>query len=422
LLFRYGASGSGTIEKKAHIYTQEEHGIDLRLVDPDAVWIVRRLRGARFHAYIVGGAVRDLIVGRVPKDFDIATDAHPMQIRRLFRSARVIGRRFRLVHVYCSREKYIEVSTFRSKVAPATTGELAHPDANNFFGTIEEDAERRDFTINALYYCPVDQQLLDYVDALPDLRQRRLRTLNRAESSFEEDPVRMIRAVKYAALLDFPFPHPLTVLVRRMRESVLTCSRERVTEEVHKILASGSSLAILELASKLRLFEVIFPAHAAQLRTLRGRLSGSPFGIRLQELDHRTAEGSPLPRGDMFGFLFLDLALEKREMLDSPEPELSIQQFIRNASAPLFPSKKDLALAAEMVLRTAHPQDHPRGSRRPGGHGPSGHAAPGRGPSAGANGEQSETGGRKKRRRRGRRRGGSRGPGGSAPQSPPQGG
>ena len=414
MLFRYGASGSGTIEKKAHIYTREEHGIDLRLVDPDAVWIVRRLRGARFHAYIVGGAVRDLIAGRVPKDFDIATDAHPMQIRRLFRSARVIGRRFRLVHIYCSREKYIEVSTFRSKVAPATADDHVHPDANNFFGTIEEDAQRRDFTINALYYCPIDQQLFDYVDALPDLRQRRLRTLNRAETSFVEDPVRMIRAVKYSALLDFPFPPPLAGLVRRLRESILSCSRERVTEEVHKILASGSSLAILELAGKLRLFEVIFPAHTEQLRVQRARLADSPFGARLKELDQRTAARTPLPRGEMFGFLFLDLALEKTDLLESPEPEFLLQQFIRTASAPLFPSKKDLAQAAEMVLKAAHPHYRRKGGRSHGGHGQPREGEGGRGPAEHGPGEQAPTG-VKKRRRRGRRRGRRSDHGGPAP-------
>ena len=394
MLFRYGASGSGTIEKKAHIYTREEHGIDLRLVDPDAVWIVRHLRAAHFHAYIVGGAVRDLIAGRTPKDFDVATDAHPMQIRRLFRSARVIGRRFRLVHVYCSREKYIEVSTFRSRVAPATASEPEHPDSNNFFGTIEEDAQRRDFTINALYYCPVDQQLLDYVGALPDLRQKRLRTLDRADSSFAEDPVRMIRAVKYAALLAFPFPLPLGILVRRMRESILECSRERVTEEVHKILASGSSLAVLDLAHKLRLFEVIFPAHAELLRVRRLHLADSPLGKRLQELDRATSEGTPLARTEMFGFLFQDLALEQKDLLQSPEPELLIQQFIRTASAPLFPSKRDLAQAAETVLRTARPHERHRGGRR------HGHGA-----AASGQAEPAPTGGRRRRRRGGRRRG-----------------
>jgi len=230
LLFRYGATENGTIEKKAHIYTMAEHGIDPRLVDPDAMWVVRGLRKEGFHVYIVGGAVRDLIVGRVPNDFDVATDAHPHQIRRIFRSARVIGRRFRLVHVYCGREKYIEVSTFRSRGAVGTAENADSREQNNLFGTMEEDAERRDFTINALYYCPIDKQVIDYVNGFQDIRRRRLRTLVSAETSFAEDPVRMIRAVKYASLLGFPVPLSMAGLIRRMRESILTCSRERVTE------------------------------------------------------------------------------------------------------------------------------------------------------------------------------------------------
>jgi poly(A) polymerase len=365
LLFRYGTTENGNIEKKAHIYTQEEHGIDPHLVDADALWVIKRLRSARFHAYIVGGAVRDLLVGRTPNDFDIATEAHPLQIKRLFRSARVIGRRFRLVHVYCAREKYIEVSTFRSRVAGATIGRQAQPDANNYYGTMEEDAQRRDFTINALYYCPIDRRLIDYVEAFPDLRQRRLRTLVRAEESFAEDPVRMIRAVKYASLLDFPFPLSMAGLVRRMRESVLTCSRERVTEEVFKILTSGSAGGILDLAHRLRLFEIILPAQAKHLKESRTRLPDSPFGIRLKALDGRAAAGDLLDRSEMFTFLFLDLALGQKDIFEDPDPEFLLQQFIRTTSDPLFPSKKDLAVAAQSILTAARPQPQVRAPHHP---------------------------------------------------------
>ena len=225
---------------------------------------------------------------------------------------------------------------------------------------MEEDAERRDFTINALYYCPIDRQLIDYVEAYPDLRHRRLRTLGNAETSFAEDPVRMIRAVKYASLLDFPFPSPLGGLVRRMRESILGCSRERVTEEVFKILTSGSAAAILDLAQHLRLFEVIFPAHARRLKETRKRLADSPLGMRLKELDERTAAGHPLDRGEMFGFLYADLTLERKDLLEEPDPDLPVQQFIRTVSEPLFPSKKDLAIAAQMIVSTAHPHRRAR--------------------------------------------------------------
>jgi len=413
LLFRYGATENGTIEKKAHIYTMAEHGIDPRLVDPDAMWVVRGLRKEGFHVYIVGGAVRDLIVGRVPNDFDVATDAHPHQIRRIFRSARVIGRRFRLVHVYCGREKYIEVSTFRSRGAVGTAENADSREQNNLFGTMEEDAERRDFTINALYYCPIDKQVIDYVNGFQDIQRRRLRTLVSAETSFAEDPVRMIRAVKYASLLGFPVPLSMAGLIRRMRESILICSRERVTEEVYKILSSGLSGEILELSHRLRLFEVIFPRLADTHRQSRKKFDEHSLGQRLKELDRRAKEGKVLDRSDMFLFLFRDLVLERKDLFEDVAPALLIQQFIRGASEPLFPSKKDLAIAADSLLKEVRPLHKPRPlpvSRA--------HAVHPGGPQGA--GIQKKAGVRRRRRRRGRGRRPGPGPGqGPAPSQKP---
>jgi poly(A) polymerase len=342
LLLRYGTSNEGKIVKKAHIYTRAEHGIEVSRVDPDAVWIVKRLRGEGFHAYVVGGAVRDLLVGRSPKDFDIATDALPQRIRRIFRSARLIGRRFRIVHVYIGREKYIEVTTFRSNKGP---------EANNFFGTMEEDAQRRDFTVNALYYCPADQQLIDYVDGLTDIRQKRLKTLIPAETSFTEDPVRMIRAVKYASLTQFPIPHGMAALIRRMCQSLLTCSRERVTEEVYKILISGAASQILEQSYRLKMFEVLFPSLFAFIDVTHRKFTDSRLYQRAVALDAENREGRGLARDRMFSFLFHDLALAQTPLFDDPEPLLILQQFIRSASTPLFPSKRDLGVASHEIMR-----------------------------------------------------------------------
>jgi poly(A) polymerase len=347
LLFRYGTSPDGRVEKKAHIYTEHEHGIEPRRVDPDAVGVVRRLRKEGFHAYIVGGAVRDLVVGRTPNDFDVATDAHPAQVRRAFRSARIIGRRFRIVHVYCGREKIIEVTTFRARGSGAVeaSDDLAGSDGNNVFGTMEEDAERRDFTINALYYCPVDRQVIDYVDGYKDIRLRRLRTLMPAESSFSEDPVRMIRALKYASLMRFPVPFSMSVLIRRSHASLLSCSRERVTEEVYKILTSGGAAEIFDLGFRLRLFETIFPSIAASLREARARFASSALRERLQKLDTDYSAGKALPRSSMFGFLFHDLVMAREDLLRDPEARFLIPQYVRAAAEPLFPSKRDLAEA-----------------------------------------------------------------------------
>ncbi len=409
MLFRYGATENGNIEKKAHIYTQEEHGIDASLLDPDAAWVVRRLRKEGYHAYVVGGAVRDLIVGRVPNDFDVATDAHPQQIRRHFRSARIIGRRFRLVHVYCGREKYIEVTTFRSRSAAGAAGAESFEDGNNLFGTMEEDAERRDFTVNALYYCPIDRQVIDYVGGLPDIRARRLRTLISADASFSEDPVRMIRAVKYASFLGFPIPLAMSGLIKRMGVQILSCSRERVTEEVYKILSSGAARDIFDLSHRLRLFDIIFPALSAHLKEKRLRPSDSPLWQRLGELDERTRAGAILDRNDMFGFLFRDLVKGRGDLLDGEDPQLLVQQLLRTSAEPLFPSKKDLAIAADSILKEERPHQrlvhHPREA-----------AHPHRGAPAAARGEAARPGAKRKRRRgRGRGRGAGQG---SAPAQP----
>ncbi len=369
MLFRYKTSPDGSIEKKAHIYTESEHGIDPRLVDPDAVWVVRRLRKEGFHAYVVGGAVRDLVVGRTPNDFDVATDAHPQQVRRAFRSARIIGRRFRIVHVYCGREKIIEVTTFRARGSGAVeaSNDRAGTDVNNLFGTMEEDAERRDFTINALYYCPIDRQIIDYVGGYEDIRQRKLRTLIPAEPSFSEDPVRMIRAVKYASLMRFPVPLSVSVLIRRYHASLLSCSRERVTEEVYKILTSGGAAGIFDLGFRLRLFETIFPAIASDMRERRLKFNATSLWERLNGLDRDYAEGRPLPRLAMFGFLFRDLIQARQDILRDPEARFLIQQHLRTAAEPLFPSKRDLIEAAESFaeqISALQPRPHHPGHPR----------------------------------------------------------
>ena len=166
MLVRYGTDAQGQIVRKAHIYTADEHGILSSRIDSDAVRIIRRLTQKGYSAYIVGGAVRDLLTGRAPKDFDIATDAFPKQICRFIPKSRIIGRRFRIVHVYFYRRsgrKVLEVATFRSKHSGSE---------NTLYGPIEEDVWRRDFTINALYYCPLKGVLLDYVGGLEDIRQK----------------------------------------------------------------------------------------------------------------------------------------------------------------------------------------------------------------------------------------------------------
>jgi poly(A) polymerase len=337
LLLRYSRSSSGHVIRKARIYTLAEHGIRADMIDPDAVWTVRRLAEAGHRAYVVGGAIRDLLLGKKPKDFDVATDAQPNRIRRLFRRSRIIGRRFRLVHVYFEGGKILEVSTFRA------AGEAS--DGNNIYGTLAEDVMRRDYSMNALFYDPVKEQLIDYVDGLRDIRRRRLRILSPPRTSFAEDPVRMLRAVKYAAPHRLKIPLPIRRAIRRQRASLLECSADRLTEEFSKIAASGHSETILRLARKLGIFDVLFPAVAAKLSSPAAE---EELFARLGELDKR----GDADRIAVVLALFGDVAREAAK----PEEAtiVSFQAALKGAATPLRLPNRDTLEAAHRVIGRRH--------------------------------------------------------------------
>ncbi|MHC6204432.1 polynucleotide adenylyltransferase PcnB [Breznakiellaceae bacterium SP9] len=246
---RYATLKNGKLVKKAIVYTQDEHGIEAEDVDKDAVFITDRLKAAGYETYIVGGAVRDLILKKKPKDFDIVSSASPSKIKKLFRSARVIGKRFRLVHVYFG-VKIFEVSTFRS---------LKDGSTSNTFGTIEEDVNRRDFTLNALFYDPAKQIVVDYVDGMRDIRERRIRPIIPLDTIFIDDPVRMIRAVKYAAAADFKLPLLLRWKIRKQSNLLSEISPSRLTEEILKIINAADTALIAESLESFGLYTYLQP-------------------------------------------------------------------------------------------------------------------------------------------------------------------
>src|SRR6185369_13053012 len=252
------------------IVPREEHPISRRDIDPDALKVLYRLRQADHTAYLVGGSVRDLLLGRRPKDFDIGTSAHPYQVKKLFRNCWIIGRRFRLAHVKFG-QKVIEVATFRRQVAageevvqdgvPApdpTTPEgeqLIHHD--NTFGTPEEDAFRRDFTINALSYDIATFSIIDYVGGLDDLQARVVRSIGDPQTRIHEDPVRMLRAVALASRIDFTIDPPLDEAIRLHRKEIARSSAPRLIEEYYKILRAGSSERTFRSLHEVGLLEPI---------------------------------------------------------------------------------------------------------------------------------------------------------------------
>jgi poly(A) polymerase len=237
------------------IIPREAHPISRRDIDHDALKVLYRLREGHHTAYLVGGSVRDLVLGRRPKDFDIGTSAHPYQVKKLFRNCWIIGRRFRLAHVKFG-QKIVEVATFRKLVqpgeepagdaaatiseasaAPETPDHLIHRD--NTFGTPEEDAFRRDFTINALFYDIATFAIIDYVNGMDDLRAGIVRSIGDPEVRFREDPVRMLRAVALAARLNFTIDPPIVDAISRHRHEMARSSPARLLEEYYKILRSG---------------------------------------------------------------------------------------------------------------------------------------------------------------------------------------
>ena len=258
--FRYSAEENGRHVKRAVVYTQDEHKINFSDVDTQAVYITGRLQASGYETYIVGGAVRDLILGKKPKDFDIATAASPARIKKVFRNARIIGRRFRLVHVYFG-PKIIEVSTFRSLKDGATS---------NTFGTIDEDVQRRDFSLNALFYDPMKQIVVDYVGGMDDIRKRVIRPIIDLSEIFTDDPVRMIRAVKYSAAVNFKLPFSLKRKIRKQSPLLAEISPSRLTEEIFKIINSPYAVYIVKALDAMGLYQYLQPRAAELFRTRQG--------------------------------------------------------------------------------------------------------------------------------------------------------
>lgn len=235
-------------------------------IDPDANKVVRRLTRHGYIAYLVGGCVRDLLLGRSPKDFDVSTDATPTEIRKLFRNSRIIGRRFRLAHIFFGRH-IIETATFRAEPEPPSGEEsedlLIWRD--NAFGTAEEDARRRDFTINGLFYDIRQEQVIDWVGGLEDLRAGLVRTIGDPEIRFQEDPVRMLRAIKFAARLDMQIEEQTYAALIKHRGLVARCSVARVLEEIYRLLGGGHARASFALLQQTGMLPVLFPELSAVL-------------------------------------------------------------------------------------------------------------------------------------------------------------
>lgn len=340
MLVRYTKDKKGRAKRQAEIYTPKEHGIDRSAMDPDAIKIVRRLQSSGHHAYVVGGAVRDLLIGNTPKDFDVSTDAQPNRIRRLFRNSRVIGKRFRLVHIFFG-PKIIEVSTFRSE----TSGGF-----QNEYGDIEEDVFRRDFTLNALYYNPSDGRIIDYVGGVKDIRDRRLRPVIPVNRIFEEDPVRMIRAIKYQVSTGFTMVGKLKRQLKRSADLLAQTPPSRMTEEMFKILLSGNAARIVEQCMSYKLFRHMVPEIAAIAE--RDSAYHSALLSRLADLDAEVREANEDRRSRAIAYFTGDYLFERsdtgrQDRISFPDAFAELKRAIR----PLVPANKDVEMGLVYLIR-----------------------------------------------------------------------
>ena len=253
-------------------------------IDEDAAFVIRRLRRAGYEAYLVGGSVRDLLLSRRPKDFDVATSASPEEIKRLFRRCRLIGRRFRLAHIIGQKGRIVETATFRSKPTVRNDDEIIWDD--NEFGTVESDAHRRDFTINGLFFCLESSQVLDFVGGLEDLEARLLRTIGDPVVRFREDPVRMLRAIKFAARLDFEIEPDCLKALKQESGLLARAAVPRLLEELIRMLRGGAAKQSVRLMHDCGVLELLVPEIFALISDKDTSLNTRNLGSLLDGLDH----------------------------------------------------------------------------------------------------------------------------------------
>lgn len=283
------------------VLKRADHPISRRDIDPDALKVLYRLYRNGFKAYLVGGAVRDLLMGKRPKDFDVVTDARPGQVKKLFANCMLIGRRFRLAHIRFKGGKIIEVATFR-KEPDAQCAENESIDPNTSFGTPEQDAFRRDITINALFYDIADFSIIDYVGGLDDLNKGIVRMIGSPHNRYVEDPVRMWRVLRHAARLGFSIEEETSREIMLHRELLCSCSGARMFEELNKDIASGHLGGVMALFREYGMLPSLFGKIGSFLQENAG--AWDTLLPLLKVVDERARAGSPLSNESTLTIMF----------------------------------------------------------------------------------------------------------------------
>jgi poly(A) polymerase len=392
----------------ARIIPRSEHTISRSGISPNALRVLYRLREGGFQGFLVGGCVRDLLLGIEPKDFDVATDALPEEVRKLFRNCRLIGRRFRLAHVFFGRD-IIEVATFRAATAPspgqeallgsdaeddeesqreAQDPEVEEPDAevftaadterlfdksgriiyDNVYGTVDEDVWRRDFTANALYYNIADFSLWDYVGGFEDIAARRLKLIGDPDTRYREDPVRMLRAARFEAKLGFQLDPPTAEPLARLRGRLADVPPARLFDETLKLFLNGGGVRSLEVLRQRRLLATLLPSVDAYLESNRGAAAEKLLVRGLANTDLRVRDGKAVTPSFLFALLLYGPIAR---LIEAAPPERwhdvatildACDRAVREAQAHvLIPRRFALGLREMFALQPR--LEHPRGRR-----------------------------------------------------------
>lgn len=308
-------------EVSLNIITRAEHTISRSQISDNALKVLYRLHNHGYDAFLVGGGVRDLLLDKQPKDFDIATNATPEQIKQLFRNCRLIGRRFRLAHIMFGRE-IIEVATFRghhqepekNQSAQSKEGMLLR---DNVYGTVEEDAERRDFTVNAMYYNIADFSIHDYANGVKDLNDGVIRMIGDPETRYREDPVRMIRAIRFAAKLNMTITPSTAEPIKELAHLMTGVPAARLFEESLKLLQSGQGLATYKLLREYDLFSALFPTVAQYFTEEQNSEVEQMVEIVLNSTDKRIGEDKRINPAFMFAaFLWYPMHYRAKEIME----------------------------------------------------------------------------------------------------------
>jgi poly(A) polymerase len=307
-----GIEGSQTAEATGVVIDRSSHRISRRSIPENVLKVLYRLHRSGYRAYLCGGSVRDLLMNRTPKDFDVVTDAHPAEVRRLFRNSRIIGRRFRLVHIIF-QDQVVEVATFRREPEKAVLEENETEDFlitdDNTFGSPLQDARRRDFTINALFYNIADFSVIDYVGGIDDLSEGRVRVIGNPDLRFREDPVRMMRAIEFASRLGFEIEAETYQGILRHRTDILKASPPRVSEEILELLRRGWSRGAFRLMVDTALLEPLLPEVYNAIRADQALY----FWKMLEVLDRTVQSGRKVSDAVLLSVLMLPWVIDEIE-------------------------------------------------------------------------------------------------------------